>query len=199
MKPPTKTARIEQAREIIDRNVLDVPFSETDLQEFVNVTGMQHITGAIRRINPTYPRADPRHVRFIIDGVETAASWRKAIEGKNPKADLQRALRVAVAPCLREFKDDTEEQGCANCGSTENLQVDHVWPPFQTISEEFIAHKLGQIELKNEENGIGWVIADIDVETEWIAFHAARAQYQILCRSCNASKGNTKAVRRSYA
>lgn len=199
MKPLTKKARIEQARVIIDRNVLDVPFTAEDLEEFIEVTGMGQVTGAVRRLNPTYPNADPRHVRFILDGVETAVSWRKAIEGKNPKSDLQRALRVAIAPCLREFKDAMEGQDCNHCGSTEYLQVDHVYPPFQEILEAFIAHKGEDIELKNEANGIGWVIADIDVEAEWVAFHASRAEYQILCRSCNASKGNTRAVRKTNA
>lgn len=37
--------------------------------------------------------------------------------------------------------------------------------------------------------GCGDLIADIDLEAHWIAFHAARATYQLLCRSCNSRKG----------
>lgn len=199
MKPLTKKARIEKARAIIDRNVLDLPFSAEDLAEFIEITGMKHITGAIRRVNPTYPNSDPRHVRVIKDGVEEAQSWVNSIRGKKPNAHLQQALRIAINPCTKAFKETVKDQNCAHCGSDDYLQVDHVDPPFQAILEAFIEHKDGRIELKNEVNGIGWEMADMDVEAEWVAFHASRAKYQILCRSCNASKGATKSVRRNYA
>lgn len=197
MKKVTKKARLEKAREVIDRNVLNVPFSDADWQEFQEAVQMPNASGAVRRVNPSYPHSDPRHVRFFIDGEEVAASWRKAIEGRNPKNDMVRALRLAVQPCLYEFKDAVEWLGCTHCGSTDNLQVDHVWPPFDDIAQKFLDRKNGDVKLENEKNGIGWVIADPDVEGEWVAFHASHAEYQMLCRSCNASKGKTKAVRRS--
>src|SRR5690554_1189395 len=182
MKKITKKWRLEKAREIIDRNVIDVPFSDEDVVEFALVAGMD-IEGAIRRNNPSYPRSDPRHVRFIVNGEEIAMSWRKAIEGRDPKKDMTRALRLAVQPCMYEFKDAVEWLGCSHCGSEDHLQVDHVWPPFDDIAAEFLASKGGKVELENERNGIGWVMACMDAEAEWIAFHAARAEYQILCRS----------------
>jgi hypothetical protein len=38
-------------------------------------------------------------------------------------------------------------------------------------------------------DGIGDVMADADVEAEWVEFHGKRAAYQLLCRQCNSSKG----------
>lgn len=194
MKKITKKARIEKAREIIDRNLMDVPFSADDWDEFRSVTGIE-ADGAIRRVNPSYPTTDPRHVRFIINGEEVPISWRKSIEGRDPKKDLTAAMRLAVSPCLREYRDAVDP-ACNHCGSADYPTVDHVWPPFDHIMQEFI-DTCGPVELKNEQNGIGHVIADINVEADWVAFHASRASYQILCRSCNASKGKTKSVRKS--
>lgn len=196
MKKITKKARLEKAREVIDRNAMNVPFGPEDWDEFQDAVQMPGATGAIRRVNPSYPNSDPRHVRFFIDGEEVAASWRKSIEGRKPKNDMMRALRLAIQPCMYEFKDAVKEQGCTHCGGEDNLQVDHVWPPFDEIAQRFLDSRNGDIKLVNEKNGIGWVMGDLDVEAEWVAFHASRAEYQILCRSCNASKGNTKAVRK---
>ena len=38
------------------------------------------------------------------------------------------------------------------------------------------------------------LLADPDQEARWIAFHASRAIYQVLCRSCNSAKGRKVAA-----
>lgn len=190
----TKKWRVEKAREIIDRNEIDVPFPPGDVEEFAEVVQVA-IEGAVRRFNPTYP-SDPRHLWVTVGGVDRPLSWNKAIKGRSEQQETMQALRLAVSPCLQEFRDAVEGEPCAHCGATDLLQVDHVWPPFYDIAQAFISSQDGVVKLENLDNGQGWVMADPDTEASWVAFHAARAEYQILCRSCNASKGKTEGVRR---
>lgn len=196
-KPITKKALIERAREIIDRNQIDVPFSADDLIEFSEVTGTE-VRFAVRRINPTYP--DPRHVHVIAyDWSEPRQwSWVKAIRidrDRDPaeasamrrRTNEQRALRESVKDDLREFRECCEPQVCEQCGSVDDLCADHLHPPFIDIANEFLNH-YGPIELA-EFPGSSDRIADPNVEAAWVAFHAQRATYQLLCRPCNSSKG----------
>lgn len=192
MRTDTKKYKTMKAKEIIDRNVLDVPFSDEDWQEFKALTGID-ATGAVRRRNPSFP-SDPRHVRFYVEGEEVPISWGKAINGRNERSETISALRSCAFDCMREFRDSVD-QVCEHCGATENLTVDHLWPPFDTIAQEFI-DEYGKVELVNHRDGRGQVVKDVDVEAAWIAYHAQRATYQLLCRSCNASKGKTRHVRR---
>ncbi len=184
----TKKWRIEKAREIIDRNRIDVPFCESDTAEFAGVCE-QPITGAVRKINPQYPK-DPRHLHTEIGGVWDARSWKQFI---NPISMLQKTklvMRHVIWEDLRDFASCAEPKECAICGSTEDITVDHVSPPFDHIATEFILAN-GLPEIKDPDSPLEVVnqFTDINLEAKWIAFHASMACYQLLCRSCNARKG----------
>lgn len=194
----TKKARLDRVREIIDNYPLDVPFSAADTEEIAELT-QTNVSLAIRRRNPGFPK-DTRHLHVVAyDWAEPGQwSWRKAIEfdvDRSPeesraareRQNYLRALRFAIRPDLRDFLDAQWPSECCACGGREDLTADHAGRPFISIALEFLGNK-GRIDLRPVP-GNNDLIACADVEAEWIAFHAARATYAVLCRSCNASKG----------
>lgn len=188
MKKITKKARIEKAREIIDRNELNVPFPDGDVQEFAAVC-QQPITAAIRRMNPLFPN-DYRHLHTEIDGVWAARSWRKLISPITPLQQAKIIMRHSIWQDMRDFSSCATPQECASCGAVDDITVDHVWPPFDHIAMEFIeAHGVPEIEIPDDNFRVLDRFADAELEGKWVHFHAERAVYQLLCRSCNASKG----------
>ena len=182
----TKKARIEACRELIDRNHIDIPFPRECLDEFKRLTGFDFIEGAIRRKNLEYP-SDPRHVHILVSGVELDKSWKKQITGRDLVSDQKKAMRKSVASDMAEFMSGYEG-GCEFCGSFFYLSVDHDAPPFDDIANAFLEEN-PDIVIARRGCGGGKLIADPSIEAMWVAFHAARATYQILCRSCNSSKG----------
>lgn len=186
----TKKSRIEACRKLIDKNKIDVYFSDEDTEELAAV--LQHdVTGAVRRINPQFPN-DPRHLHTLIDGVWEGRSWRKMIEqNATPESEAKRVMRHLISSDLREFMSEMDPAFCINCLSDDDLTVDHVKPPFSAIADEFIKlHGLPEIEDNQNPKMVTKQFKDFNLEAKWVHFHAENATYQILCRSCNASKGN---------
>lgn len=97
-------------------------------------------------------------------------------------------MRDAIQADLDDAFDAIEPKECAICLATEDLTCDHTDLAFVDIANEWIATR-GTVVIKDGPHGVGSVIADIDLEADWIAFHASRATYQIACRSCNSQKG----------
>jgi hypothetical protein len=190
----TKKYRTELARSIIDRNVMNLPFSTEDATAMNGALGTS-FEGFVRRRNPQYP-SDPRHLHGSTFGEFEAFSWLKAISPVSDIQDTKKVMREAIAPCLSEFMDSQDEPACEHCGTTERLTVDHN-PHFDGIALAYLAdHAMPRII--DSPNGVGNIFESIDVEARWIEFHASKiTRYAILCRSCNASKGKTDAVRKA--
>lgn len=184
----TKKWRMEMARLIIDRNYIDKPFPPVDVCEFAEVCE-QPITGAVRKINPQYP-SDPRHLHTEINGEWAARSWREFITPSSPKNAAKKVMRHVVGQDMRDFLSCVTPMECASCGTENDLTVDHVAPPFDDIANEFIAERgIPSIVDSSNPGIVVNTFESMDEEAYWIAFHAARACYQVLCRSCNSSKG----------
>lgn len=180
----TKKRRLEIAREIIDRNVFGVEFSAQDVTEMNGILGT-HYFAFERRHNPRHP-TDPRHLyRQDMLGWESL-SWNKCISPVSDTANIKAVLRDAIAPCIAEAREVLGDT-CVHCGSGSNLTVDHTDPPFDDIANDYLKGICPEIQ--PHPSGSGWMFTVESVEAHWIAFHAARAMYQTLCRSCNASKG----------
>lgn len=190
MSTLTKKRRLELAREIIDRNTMFVPFSKEDLAEFSAVCGTE-IHYAEKRRNPEFKK-DTRHVYMMIEGRDLeAVSWKKLIVGTSKEIDAKKAMRRTIALDMNRFKRD-KELVCEVCKSIEYPTVDHIEPSFDWIAQEFIrTHGLPEIGAMPDRSGNH--IVNRDVKWQWINFHKMHAKYQILCRSCNSSKGNRNA------
>ena len=177
MKKRTKKWRIEKAREIIDRNHIDVPFPVEDLIDFSDVVELC-VDGAIRKVNPQFP-SDPRHLHTLIDG-----KW------EAPESEVKRVMRFLIRDDLADFMSCIEPKECAYCGAVYDLTVDHVDPPFNHIAKSFMKiHGLPEVVDNPDTGMVTKCFADFNIEAQWIAYHAENACYQVLCRSCNARKG----------
>ena len=182
----TKKHRKARCGEIIKSYDVDTYFTKFDIDELNSLLGAQ-FQSAMRRINSTYP-SDPAHLWVLYDmGDWTPVSWNNLISPKSDRQKRHKAMRFSVASDIDDLRN-TMGAECENCGASENLQVDHLAPPFMQIADEFISDN-GMFEIINNDDGAGWVFLDQESEALWIAFHASRATYQVLCRSCNASKG----------
>jgi len=124
---------------------------------------------------------------------EDFPSWNKAIVAKPVDAkrrqDVAQACRAAIAPLMSEIRQFAEE--CECCSNTDNLQVDHKTIPFNTLFEEWFEQN-PNVDTGTGLKQIGHNLIKQEEFDSWIEYHDARADYQILCRSCNASKGNKK-------
>lgn len=188
----TKKARMERAREIIDRNDFDIPFNDEDLQEFSSITGCE-LRYACRSIDPNYATNDRHVVVLAYDWEEPRGwSWLKAIRigqhdfDRHMQARLNQAMRTSIAEQIIQFAV-MEEKACAACATTESLTVDHVWPPFSQIASDYM-RDFGVPKIE-EDNGSGFRFTEEDEEKQWQEYHAAHAKLGILCRSCNSRKG----------
>lgn len=189
-KKPVKVTvakRKAKAQEIIDRNDFTSPFDAFDVEEMNEVLDTECF-GFIRKRNTRFP-GDPRHLHQIFpDGSTEAISWNKCITPLKPYQELSRVLRDAVRCDTLEFNQLCQPQECAICGCTEMLQTDHVSPSFSEIQRQF-TEAYGTPSIEPRSDGVGYQFVNPDDEDRWYLFHADRACYQLLCRSCNASKG----------
>jgi len=164
MKGETKKAKTKRCQDLIDSQRMGALFGPEALAEFMGLTG-EDLLAAKRAKNPRYPN-DPRHVRVQWpDGEWSEMSWTKR--------------RDAIAGLLRF---------CAKCQSEDDLTTDHTRVPFDAIAEEWLARN-APVEIEKCPDGIGYRITRRDQAAAWITEHAGKSTYQILCRSCNASKG----------
>lgn len=183
-KPPTKKARRERARALIDSNRIDVPFSYADVAEMNELLDVQ-FDGYVRRINGDYP-TDPRHIHALSRGVWQSFSWNKAISPISEVQNVKRVLRQIVQDIMDEYRSG-QEPVCAHCGAFGDT-VDHT-PAFDLIADEWLAGRCLPA-IQSTPCGGSNMLVDPDAEASWIAFHQARVVYlQILCRPCNSSKG----------
>jgi 5-methylcytosine-specific restriction endonuclease McrA len=192
MTKMTKKARIERAREIIDRNELGIPFNDQDLLDFSAITGCE-LRYARRCIDPNY-LTNYRHIEVLAYDWEEPRgwSWRKAIQigqqdiESHERARITQAMRDAVRLQVSDFLESADKS-CEVCATTDSLTVDHVWPPFSKIMDGYI-NEFGKPEVV-ENNGSGFKFANKFEEFCWQDFHQSKAKLAILCRSCNSKKG----------
>ena len=73
-----------------------------------------------------------------------------------------------------------------------NYQVDHNFPPFRTIKDNFLKLTLSRIPETfsscNKYYTTTFNDNDVDFKNEWIEYHNKKCSFQILCRSCNLKK-----------
>lgn len=192
IKPLTKKLRKEICQQIIDRCAIGDEFPADDLQVFNEMLGT-NLLGAKHMRNPIWPN-DPRHV-YAYDGQEWRKfGWERRINPKTDWTELCDVMRKLAADQTKEYARETSESECAwsyKGGCNGALEVDHCGMPFDDICKAFVAEH-GTPELEDGPPGGGKVFKSIEMEAAFAAFHSARAVYQLLCKSHNASKGKKK-------
>lgn len=183
----TKKYRKQRCREIITSYDPDVYFWPYDVEEISELVGVK-LNAAMRRVNPRFPKDNAHlYVAYEEDGEMTSFSWVNCIYPKSERQKRHVVMRESIACDIEDFRA-TAGAECEACGNTAFLQVDHLSPPFSWIADEFLSEN-GEFEITRTPDGVGNMFADIELEAKWIAFHASHAVFQMLCRSCNASKG----------
>jgi 5-methylcytosine-specific restriction endonuclease McrA len=178
-----KTQRLERIRGILDNYAINVVFAPEDVESLNNLTGWS-FTHFKKVINPRTP-SETRCLAVSNDGTSYEVwSWRKAV---TPVDNKTPALRSAIQYQLDKFMKEWAPV-CVSCGKTKDLTVDHRNVPFSLLATTFLVNN-PNLEINNDNSGNGWVIKDTSMLELWQNFHAERATYQILCRSCNATKG----------
>lgn len=82
---------------------------------------------------------------------------------------------------------------CNHCNIKSNqISVDHYLMPFKTILQTFLDENnihLNEIDVfENERNEIE--LKDTQISSMWLTYHDEKAQYRLLCKSCNSHFGS---------
>lgn len=175
----TKRQRKSEVRAIIYGYDIGQTFSAKDVLRMSELCGYEF--GEISRI-PAFAGSGGR-IEVTHGDYRGPWSWIKSIDGYDERVNLLQAMRSASR--VGTFAN-VVLQGCAVCGSTEDLTVDHKTVAFSVIATRFI-EKHGSPKLRNSERG--WELCDSD-GSRFLVFHDEIADYQVLCRSCNSKKGS---------
>jgi len=131
------------------------------------------------------------------DGSVVDFSWKSCAEStfKGYKQYLQSALRESIKYQIYEFREQSKSADfslyCANCKSAQFCQVDHI-TSFKSLTEMFLANNKApeKFDENLETHEVIFRKCDKDFQDNWEDFHEKNADLQILCRSCNLSKGS---------
>ena len=130
---------------------------------------------------------------FIIrnDNTEDDISWLSCISGKSYTNldDLIPLLRDAINDQMITYRDSAL-RACIACHDTKFMSVDHI-VPFSKLVNDFLLIEVKVPSTFDDVLGQGYKFKPEDSKfvEAWIAYHKKEATYQILCRSCNSSKG----------
>ena len=123
-------------------------------------------------------------------------SWVKASKFdftyEKPQKMLCDALREAIVEDILEFKLMNPDKHCVQCKTTENIQVDHKIA-FDKIKNDFLTQNPDCPRVFDNIPGTyRWLFKDSDYvwRKKWQKYHASKACYQYLCRTCNIRKSN---------
>jgi len=182
----TKANRKKIMGEFLDSILLNKDFTKEEVAIVNAITGWTYKSYQ-KRLTPP-PNSSTRNI--WVKDTEDFKSWNKAIDAKpidaKRRQDVAQACRAAIAPLMNEIRQFAEE--CEQCQTTDNLQVDHKTIPFNTLFEQWFEQN-PNVDTGTGLKQIGHNLIKPEEFDSWIEYHDARADYQILCRSCNASKG----------
>lgn len=185
-------SKMAALRGLIDSVPLGSAFDLAQLARLNALTGWGALA-AVHARNPTHPR-DPRHVRvrLVEGGPLVARSWRKAVAPVDDSGRLLAACRFAVSDQMHDWLRG-RHKACAECESERDPTVDHVGDPFVDLVREWTAGRdpselMRQRTDAEANSGAGALLLPAHWR-DWRRYHAERARYQVLCRSCNARKG----------
>ena len=150
--------------------------------------------------NPVTGDTSSPHVVLVRrNGSETPFSWNACVTGRRHGGpQLLNAMRSAISEDIVEFKF-SQPQACMSCGSSGELDVDHV-VSFAELAEKFLSEKTNHPTefSKNYQSRDIFCKNDIEFESEWVEFHLKNSTLQLLCKLCHKLKtkeSHSKTVR----
>jgi 5-methylcytosine-specific restriction endonuclease McrA len=198
----TKAKKKADMKALIDKYGTEELFSQQDVCTINQITGWEF--KLYKRVAQPFGgyANSPRHLAHLAsNGSWYIWSWNKAIDGvlDSDRKNLLQAMRKAIRKERDEFFKNNPLK-CPKCSTTKNLGVDHTYPPFSFLADEFIK-KNPNIKnfLKNNADGKGWFICDFKILTQWISEHWANASLQIMCQKCNSEKGARPQIQEEFA
>lgn len=169
----------QEVREIIGKYVVNDYLSDPDREAVSLLCGYEFQW--VQRIYPKMGGGVAIRVQCDDESHIGPWSWVKSIDGYSHEKNIMQAMRSASR--LGTFRSVALER-CNNCGSLDNLSVDHKTIPFVAITSQYV-------ELHGQPNivhtGNAWELVNV---SQFLTFHDSLADYQVLCRSCNSSKGS---------
>lgn len=124
------------------------------------------------------------------DDTEIIISYKKCISKPTAFSELSAAMRAATEPFTREFREVCEYDTCTFCDSKYRLEVDHI-DPFHGIRDEYLntTTNVHPTKFNRDHNDFKtFREEDREFKDQWITFHNSKANYQLLCASCNRKK-----------
>lgn len=127
------------------------------------------------------------------DGTEDTWSYKACLSIK--QNDLTAALRSAIGNYTFQYKLTISDLCCVYCNTYSGpFHVDHKTIPFSKIKDDFLKSVKLTIPNTFQKDSIFFNVMFLDSNREfmdaWIAYHNSRADYQILCATCNQDKSN---------
>jgi 5-methylcytosine-specific restriction endonuclease McrA len=118
-------------------------------------------------------------------------SWHACVSAPTAPT-LPAAMREAVQRQSLDWKRQQPlPHTCAECGQTQHIQVDHKLQPLKTLIAAFLSQHEAPDAASWLFNGRSHAprLPDGVFKRQWRIFHKSRADFQFLCRTCNARKG----------
>ena len=136
------------------------------------------------------------HMRVLLKGNDEyiLTSWRDCSRRKHTpiSKDLSNAMRHSIYPDCIKYKYESTLIECVYCKSKDDIQVDHLIPFFR-LKKDFLNTYDGIIPEVFDWSKItgtcSFKIQDKKFMNLWVLYHTEKAVFQLLCSSCNGSKG----------
>jgi 5-methylcytosine-specific restriction endonuclease McrA len=112
---------------------------------------------------------------------------------RTPLARLYAAMRQAIAPQTKYFKDTffgSMLEPCPLCQShASDWHVDHI-TPFKNLATHFIGERVAprDFDFSTEHGYPTFLPEDKDFEKAWADFHQEHARLRLICKPCNLKK-----------
>lgn len=129
-----------------------------------------------------------------IDNTEDTWSYKACLNIK--QNDLTAALRSSICQFTTTYKMSLPQLYCCYCSTNSGpFHVDHKTIPFSKIKDDFLKNTKQKIPNTFQKDSIYFNVIFLDSHRdfmdEWIAYHNSKADYQILCATCNQEKSNS--------
>jgi 5-methylcytosine-specific restriction endonuclease McrA len=127
------------------------------------------------------------------DDSRDTMSWVTCATGKTSDP-LIPAMREAIDSQIASFRQmsiDRQTYACAYCKRVDTLHIDHVLP-FKKLQVGFIRNKKTPTSFLKCPRTQRPVLKESDFKKEWRQFHLEHATLQVLCQTCNLSKGSSE-------